>query len=107
VAGSVLGFAMLIAAVVLLVPAITKKSTTSDTLPPPVAHMPTGSDEMSTWAMIKTSETTDELSSFLDRFPNSRYSEYVRHRLNALRSHPEITKFRECIDCPEMIVVPA
>lgn len=47
------------------------------------------------------------MSSFLDRFPSSRYSEYVRHRLNALRSHPEITKFRDCTDCPEMVVIPA
>lgn len=107
VAGSVIGLAMLIATVVLLVPAITKKSTTSDTRPPPAVQMPIASDEMSTWAKIKKSERIDELSSYLDRFPNSRYSEYIRHRLNALRSHPEITKFRDCTDCPEMVVIPA
>jgi formylglycine-generating enzyme required for sulfatase activity/class 3 adenylate cyclase len=106
VAGSAFGLAMLIAAAVLLVPPIIKKTTTSDTLPASTAQMSIASDEMSTWARIKTSERTDELSSFLDRFPSSRYSEYVRHRLNALRSHPEITKFRDCIDCPEMVVIP-
>ena len=80
--------------------------TTADAPPASTAQMPIASDEMSTWAKIKTSERIDELSSFLDRFPGSRYSEYVRHRLNALRSHPEITKFRDCIDCPEMVVIP-
>jgi formylglycine-generating enzyme required for sulfatase activity len=69
--------------------------------------MPVASNEMTTWAKIKTSERIDELSSFLDRFPDSRYADYVRHRLNALRSHPEITKFHDCIDCPEMVVIPA
>jgi formylglycine-generating enzyme required for sulfatase activity/class 3 adenylate cyclase len=107
VAGSVIGLAMLLAAVVLFVPLITKKSTTSYTLPPPAAQVPIASDEMSTWARIKTSEKIDELSSFLDRFPNSRYAEYVRHRLNALRSHPSITKFRDCAECPEMVMIPA
>jgi formylglycine-generating enzyme required for sulfatase activity/class 3 adenylate cyclase len=105
-AGSVIGLALLIAAVVLLVSPIIKKTTTSETLPTSTAQMSVASDEMSTWAKIKTSERIDELSSFLDRFPSSRYSEYVRHRLNALRSHPEITKFRDCIDCPEMVVIP-
>ena len=107
VAGSVIGLATLIAVVVLLVSPILKKTTTSDTPPASTAQMPIASDEMSTWAKIKTSERIDELSSFLDRFPNSRYSDYVRHRLNALRSHPQITKFRDCIDCPEMVVIPA
>jgi formylglycine-generating enzyme required for sulfatase activity/class 3 adenylate cyclase len=107
VAGSAIGLAMLIAAVVLLVPPIIKKTTTSDTLPPPAAQVPMASDEMSTWAKIKTSEKIDKLSSFLNRFPNSRHAEYVRHRLNALRSHPSITKFRDCAECPEMVVIPS
>src|ERR1700730_17791732 len=64
VAGSAIGLAMLIAAVVLLVPPIIKKTTTSDTLPPPAAQVPMASDEMSTWAKIKTSEKIDKLSSF-------------------------------------------
>jgi len=29
------------------------------------------------------------------------------HRLNALRSHPSLTKFRDCPQCPEMVVIPA
>src|SRR5262249_4926360 len=64
-------------------------------------------NEMSAWAKTKSSDKIDELASYLDRFPNSRYSEYIRHRLNALRSHPKITKFRACTDCPEMVVIPA
>jgi formylglycine-generating enzyme required for sulfatase activity/class 3 adenylate cyclase len=104
--GSVIGLAMLMAAVVLLISPIQKKTTTSDAPPASTAQMPIVSDEMSTWAKIKTSERIDELSSFLDRFRDSRYAEYVRHRLNALRSYPEITKFRDCSDCPEMVVIP-
>ena len=59
-------------------------------LPTPSAQMPTGSDELSEWAKIKLSDKIDELASYLDRFPSSRYSEYIRHRLSALRSHPEV-----------------
>jgi formylglycine-generating enzyme required for sulfatase activity len=105
-AGSFIGLAILMAAVVLLLPTILKKTTTFDTLPTPAAQTPISSDEMSAWAKIKSSEKIDELASYLDRFPNSRYSEYVRHRLNALRSHQELTKFRDCSDCPEMVVIP-
>jgi len=95
-----------VAALVLLLPATPKKTTSSDTQPIPAAETPRGSDEMSAWAKIKSSDKIDELASYLDRFPNSRYSEYVRHRLNTLRSHPEITKFHDCIGCPEMVVIP-
>jgi formylglycine-generating enzyme len=95
-----------VTALVLLPPATLKKTTSSDTQPIPATETPLGSDEMSAWAKIKSSDKIDELASYLDRFPNSRYSEYVRHRLNALRSHPEITKFRDCTDCPEMVVIP-
>jgi class 3 adenylate cyclase len=105
-AGSFIGLAIVVAALVLLLPATLKKTTSSVTQPIPATETPLGSDEMSAWAKIKSSDKIDELASYLDRFPNSRYSEYVRHRLNALRSHPEITKFRDCTDCPEMVVIP-
>jgi len=107
VAGSVIGIAILIAAVVLLVPPVIKKTPTSDTLPAPTAQTRIAGDELSAWAKIKTSDRIDELSSFLNRFPDSRYTEYVRHHLNALRSHPSITKFRDCAECPEMVVIPS
>jgi formylglycine-generating enzyme required for sulfatase activity/class 3 adenylate cyclase len=106
-AGSFIGLAIVVAALVLLLPATLKKTTSSVTQPIPATETPLGSDEMSAWAKIKSSDKIDELASYLDRFPNSRYSEYIRHRLNALRSHPEITKFRDCIDCPEMVAIPA
>jgi formylglycine-generating enzyme required for sulfatase activity/class 3 adenylate cyclase len=106
VAGSFIGVAVLMAAVALLLPTIQKKTTTADAIPPPAIQTPVASDEVSAWAKIKSSNKIDELASYLDRFPNSRYTEYVRHRLNALRSYPEITKFRDCIDCPEMLVIP-
>jgi formylglycine-generating enzyme required for sulfatase activity len=61
---------------------------------------------MTAWSKIRNSDRIDDLASYLDRFPNSRYSEYVRHRLNPLRSHPETAKFRDCIGCPEMVVIP-
>ena len=105
-AGSFIGLAIVVAALVLLLPATLKKTTSSDTQPIPATETPLGSDEMSAWAKIKSSDKIDELVSYLDRFPNSRYSEYIRHHLNALRSHPEITKFRDCINCPEMVVIP-
>jgi formylglycine-generating enzyme len=104
--GSFVGLAILVAAVVLLLPTVLKKTTTFDTLPTPTTQTSIDNDEMSAWAKIKSTDKIDELASYLDRFPNSRYAEYVRHRLNALRSHPEITKFRDCIDCPEMVVIP-
>jgi formylglycine-generating enzyme required for sulfatase activity/class 3 adenylate cyclase len=104
--GSFIGLAIVVTALVLL-PAMLKKTTSSVTQPIPATETPLGSDEMSAWAKIKSSDKIDELASYLDRFPNSRYSEYIRHRLNALRSHPEITKFRDCTDCPEMVVIPA
>jgi formylglycine-generating enzyme required for sulfatase activity len=107
VAGSVFGLTVLIAAVVLLESPVIKKTTTSDTPSAPTAQMPAVSDEMSAWAKIKSSDKIDELASYLDRFPNSRYSEYIRHRLNALRSHPSITKFGDCAECPEMVVIPS
>ena len=105
-AGSFIGLAIVVTALVLLLPATLKKTTSSDTQPIPATQTPRGSDEMSAWAKIKSSEKIDDLASYLDRFPNSRYSEYVHHRLNALRSHPEITKFRDCIGCPPMVVIP-
>jgi formylglycine-generating enzyme required for sulfatase activity/class 3 adenylate cyclase len=106
-AGSFIGLAIVVAALVLLLPATLKKTTSSDTQPIPATETPLGSDEMSAWAKIKSSDKIDELASYLDRFPNSRYSEYIRHRLNALRAHPSITKFRDCPQCPEMVVIPS
>jgi formylglycine-generating enzyme required for sulfatase activity/class 3 adenylate cyclase len=105
-AGLFIGLAVVAATLVLLLPATPKKTTSSVTQPIPATETPLGSDEMSGWAKIKSSDRIDELSSYLDRFPNSRYSEYVRHRLNALRSHREIIKFRDCIECPAMVVIP-
>jgi formylglycine-generating enzyme required for sulfatase activity/class 3 adenylate cyclase len=105
-AGSLIGLAIVVAAIVLLLPATLKKTISSDTQRIPATETPLGSDKMSAWAKIKSSDKIDELASYLDQFPNSRYSEYIRHRLNALRSHPEMTKFRDCIDCPEMVVIP-
>src|SRR6516162_5040178 len=105
-AGSFIGLAIVVAGLVLLLPATLKKTTSSVTQPIPATETPLASDEMLAWPKIKSSDKMDELASYLDRFPNSRYSEYIRHRLNSLRSHPEITKFRDCSDCPEMIVIP-
>jgi hypothetical protein len=98
VAGSIIGLAILVPFLVLALPSL-RQTTTSNTISVPTSETPFGSDEMSAWAKIKSSDKVDELASYLDRFPNSRYSEYVRHRLNAQRSHPEITKFRDCVDC--------
>jgi formylglycine-generating enzyme required for sulfatase activity/class 3 adenylate cyclase len=105
-AGSFIGLATVVAALVLLLPATLKKTTSPDTPPIPATETPRGSNETSAWAKIKSSDKIDGLASYLDRFPNSRYSEYVRHRLNALRAHPSITKFRDCPQCPEMVVIP-
>jgi class 3 adenylate cyclase len=105
-AGSFVVLATVVTATLLILP-IMKKTTTSDALPASTAQMPVASDEMSLWAKIKASDRIDELSSYLDRFPNGRYSEYVRHRLNALRSHPAISKFRDCMECPEMVAIPS
>jgi formylglycine-generating enzyme required for sulfatase activity/class 3 adenylate cyclase len=105
VAGSIISLAILVALLVLALPSL-RQTTTSNTLSTLTPETPNGSDEMSAWAKIKTSDRIDELSSYLDRFPNSRYSGYARHRLNAIRSHPEITKFRDCVDCPGMVVIP-
>ncbi|HEY2528979.1 MAG TPA: SUMF1/EgtB/PvdO family nonheme iron enzyme [Xanthobacteraceae bacterium] len=105
VVGSIIGVAIIVAVLVLALTSL-RQTTTSTTLATPIPETPNGSDEMSAWAKVKRSDRIDELSSYLDRFPNSPYSEYVRHRLNALRSHPEITKFRDCVDCPEMVVIP-
>jgi formylglycine-generating enzyme required for sulfatase activity/class 3 adenylate cyclase len=105
-AGSFIGLAIIVAALVLRLPATLTKTTSSATQPIPTTEAPLGSDEMSAWAKIKSSDKIDEFASFLDRFPNSRYSEYIRHRLNALRAHPSITKFRDCPQCPEMVVIP-
>jgi formylglycine-generating enzyme required for sulfatase activity/class 3 adenylate cyclase len=105
-AGAFIGLAIVVAALVLLLPATLKKTTSPDTQPIPATEAPHGSDEMSAWAKIKSTDKIDELASFLDRFSNSRYSEYIRHRLNALRAHPSITKFRDCPQCPEMVVIP-
>jgi formylglycine-generating enzyme required for sulfatase activity/class 3 adenylate cyclase len=106
VAGSFIGLAIIVAALVLLLPATLNKTTSSVTRPIPATETPLGNDEMSAWAKIKSSDKIDELASFLDRFPNSRYSEYIGHRLNTLRAHPSITKFRDCPQCPEMVVIP-
>jgi formylglycine-generating enzyme required for sulfatase activity/class 3 adenylate cyclase len=103
---SFIGLAIVVAAFVLLLPTTLKKTTSSDTQPIPPTETPLGSEKMSAWAKIKSSDKIDELASYLDQFPNSLYSEYIRHRLNALRNHPEITKFRDCINCPEMVVIP-
>jgi formylglycine-generating enzyme required for sulfatase activity len=101
---SIIGLAILLALLVLALPSL-GQTTTSNTLSTTTPEPPNGSDEMSAWAKVKWSDQIDQLASYLDRFPNSRYSEYVRHRLNALRSHPSITKFRDCAECPEMVVI--
>jgi class 3 adenylate cyclase len=106
-AGLFIGLAIVVAALVLLLPATPSKTTSSVIQPIPATETPRGSDERTAWTKIKSSDKIDELASHLDRFPNSQYSEYIRHRLNALRAHPEIRKFRDCIDCPEMVVIPA
>jgi formylglycine-generating enzyme required for sulfatase activity/class 3 adenylate cyclase len=105
-AGSFIGLAIVVAALVLLLPATPTKTTSSETQSIPSTETRLGSDEVSAWAKIKSSEKIDELASYLDRFPNNRYSEYIRHRLNALRAHPSITKFRDCPQCPEMVLIP-
>ena len=106
VAGSIIGFAILLALLVLALPGL-GQTTTSNTLSTPTPETPNGSDEMSAWAKVKWSDQIDQFESYLDRFPNSRYSEYVHHRLNALRSHSSITRFRDCAECPEMVVIPS
>jgi formylglycine-generating enzyme required for sulfatase activity/class 3 adenylate cyclase len=106
-AGSLTAIVILASVVWFIFHGLPLKTMTADIIAPPTTHESSGSEEMSAWAKVKRSDQIDELSSFLDRFPNSRYSEYVRHRVNALRSHPKITKFRDCIDCPEMVVIPA
>jgi len=106
VAGSLIGLLLLVSVVWLIFFGLPLKRTTADIIAPSTTHEASGSEEMSAWAKIKRSDQIDQLSSFLDRFPDSRYAEYVRHRLNALRSHPEIKKFRDCSDCPEMVVIP-
>jgi formylglycine-generating enzyme len=106
VAGSIIGLAVLAVLLVLALPGL-GQTITSNTLSAPTSEIPNGADEMSAWAKVKRSDQIDELASYLDRFPNSRYSEYVRYRLNALRRHPSITKFRDCAECPEMVVIPS
>jgi len=106
VAGSLIGLVILGAGIALVFFGLPKKTITAEVSPPPTTQRPARGDEMSAWSKIKTSDRIDELASYLDRFPDSRYSEYVRHRLNALRSHPAITRFRDCIGCPEMVVIP-
>jgi formylglycine-generating enzyme len=106
VAGSLTGLLILVSVVWLIFFRLPLKTTTPDIIAPSTTHEVSGSEEMSAWAKIKRSDQIDQLSSFLDRFPDSRYAEHVSHRLNALRSHPKIKKFRDCSDCPEMVVIP-
>jgi formylglycine-generating enzyme required for sulfatase activity/class 3 adenylate cyclase len=98
--GLIIALLVIVGSAAMLFPGSPKNTTTATQTPIVV-------EEMSAWSKIKTSDKVDELASYLDRFPNGRYSEYVRHRLNALRSHPTITKFRDCIGCPEMTVIPS
>ena len=102
----IIGLAILVVLLGLTFPCL-GQTTTSNALSTSTSDAPNGSDEMSAWAKVKWSDQIDQLASYLDRFPNSRYAEYVRHRLNALRSHPGITKFRDCAECPEMVVIPS
>jgi class 3 adenylate cyclase len=105
IGGSVIGLAVIVASVALLISGSPKKMTT-ESIPPSATQTTISSEEISAWSSTKTSDKVDQLESYLDRFPNSRYLEYVRHRLNALRSHPKTTKFRDCVGCPEMVVIP-
>lgn len=107
VAGSLIGLVILVSAAWLIFFGLPLKTTTANIVVPPTTREPSGSDEMSAWAKIKSSDKIEELASYLDRFPSSRYSEYVRHRLSALRAHPSVTEFRDCPQCPEMVVIPA
>jgi formylglycine-generating enzyme required for sulfatase activity/class 3 adenylate cyclase len=106
IAGLLIGLVVVGVSIVLVFSGLPKKTITAEALAPPNTQRPVRGDEMSAWSKIKTSDRIDELASYLDRFPDSRYSEYVRHRLNALRSHPAIARFRDCIGCPEMVVIP-
>jgi formylglycine-generating enzyme required for sulfatase activity/class 3 adenylate cyclase len=106
IGGLLIGLALIAASAVLLISGFPKKMTTAEIIPSPVTQTPLSSEEIAAWSRIKTSDSIDELASYIDRFPNSRYLEYARHRLNALRSHPAITKFRDCGGCPEMVAIP-
>jgi formylglycine-generating enzyme required for sulfatase activity/class 3 adenylate cyclase len=99
IAGSVIALLIIAAGAAMLYSGLPKHMTTA-------IQSPIVGEEILAWSRVKASDSLEELGSYLDRFPNGRYSEYVRHRVNALRSHPAITKFRDCIGCPEMIVIP-
>ncbi len=96
----------------------------------PVASEPAGNDR-AFWDSVKDSRYPDEFRAYLDQYPRGLFAALAQTRLKALQSTqvasvvPNIaatrpqavpgalasmtrgTVFRDCADCPEMVVIPA
>ncbi len=68
------------------------------------------SSESAAWAAARQADELEALSSFLARYPSSRYSEEARQRIAQLREtamrHTPGAAFRDCNECPELVTIP-
>ena len=87
-------------------------------------------NERSFWDSVKDSRNADELQAYLNRFPNGLFVELAQSRLKGVTSPPVQlvasppvvsspanrlqpatvaagSRFKDCDDCPEMVVIPA
>ena len=69
--------------------------------------------ELLFWESVKDSTDPADLQAYLDRYPGGTYEVLARNRLRRPADSPEQAtmepgrRFRDCPDCPEMVVVPA
>jgi formylglycine-generating enzyme required for sulfatase activity len=65
--------------------------------------------EIAFWNSIKDSRDPAEFEAYLKKYPNGEFAVLARNRRDALvlKALPPGTVFRDCPDCPEMVVIPA
>ena len=62
--------------------------------------------EADAWAQAKASGTEAAYQAYLDRYPDGRFAEEARREIQQTRRLRSRVAFRDCDQCPEMIMVP-
>jgi formylglycine-generating enzyme required for sulfatase activity len=104
------------------------RAVTPQPAPQPTPAPPEGAFELTFWQSIQNSQNLADFEAYLRRFPQGTYADLARNRIAVLRppvpapapqrqpqpqpsgsGYPVAVgqSFRDCSDCPEMMVIPA
>ncbi len=82
---------------------------------PAIAPIDTGAIEIAFWESIKNSTDAEDFQVYLDKYPNGQFAALAERRMKkkpakageavARPAVPDV--FKDCAECPEMIVIPA